>query len=267
MRTVKLNDTGIEVFKLKELLQKQGANIVVDETFDAATQEAVVAYQKAHGIDADGIVGYRTWEALLLSGVSAGERLIIADFRLVASLLDVEEAALRAVQEVETGGKGGFFASGKPAILFEGHIFWNQLKKRGIHPESYRKGNEHILYPSWEKGHYKGGIGEYDRLEQARKIDHEAADASAHWGMFQIMGFNYAACGENSVAELVNKMMQNEQSQLILIGRFIRQNRSMLIALQNLDWAAFAKYYNGPDYARDRYDEKLATAYKKYRNR
>ncbi|WP_371413546.1 MULTISPECIES: N-acetylmuramidase domain-containing protein [Bacteroides] len=32
------------------------------------------------------------------------------------------------------------------------------------------KGNENILYPKWEKGHYKGGIGEYDRLEQARKI-------------------------------------------------------------------------------------------------
>lgn len=60
-----------------------------------------------------------------------------------------------------------------------------------------------FLYPKWEKGHYKGGMGEYDRLEQARKIHPEAADSSASWGMFQIMGFNYAACGKKSVESFV----------------------------------------------------------------
>lgn len=54
-------------------------------------------------------------------------------------------------------------------------------------------GNENILYPKWEKGHYKGGFRQYERLEQARRINHEAADASASWGMFQVMGLNYAA--------------------------------------------------------------------------
>nr|WP_302421955.1 N-acetylmuramidase domain-containing protein [Bacteroides intestinalis] len=29
----------------------------------------------------------------------------------------------------------------KPAILFEGHIFWSQLKKRGINPAEYVAGN------------------------------------------------------------------------------------------------------------------------------
>lgn len=56
------------------------------------------------------------------------------------------------------------------------------MKKRNVNPESHVKGNENILYPKWEKGHYKGGMGEYDRLEQARKINHEAADASAAGG-------------------------------------------------------------------------------------
>ena len=106
-------------------------------------------------------------------------RLIDEDFTQVAELLGCEPAALKAVQQVETGGRGGFFSPGRPAILFEGHIFWTQLKKRGSNPEDYVKGNENILYPKWEKGHYKGGIGEYDRLEQARKINREAADASA----------------------------------------------------------------------------------------
>ena len=191
-------------------------------------------------------------------------RLIDEDFTQVAELLGCEPAALKAVQQVETGGRGGFFFPGRPAILFEGHIFWTQLKKRGSNPEDYVKGNENILYPKWEKGHYKGGIGEYDRLEQARKINREAADASASWGMFQIMGFNYAACGEESIESFVRSMCESEFKQLLLTANFIKKNSQMLQALQARDWAVFAKCYNGPAYAQNRYDVKLEAAYQKY---
>lgn len=191
-------------------------------------------------------------------------RLIDEDFTQVAELLGCEPAALKAVQQVETGGRGGFFSPGRPAILFEGHIFWTQLKKRGSNPEDYVKGNENILYPKWEKGHYKGGIGEYDRLEQARKINREAADASASWGMFQIMGFNYAACGEERIESFVRSMCESEFKQLLLTANFIKKNSQMLQALQARDWAVFAKCYNGPAYAQNRYDVKLEAAYQKY---
>ena len=191
-------------------------------------------------------------------------RLIDEDFTQVAELLGCEPAALKAVQQVETGGRGGFFSPGRPAILFEGHIFWTQLKKRGSNPEDYVKGNENILYPKWEKGHYKGGIGEYDRLEQARKINREAADASASWGMFKIMGFNYAACGEESIESFVRSMCESEFKQLLLTANFIKKNSQMLQALQARDWAVFAKCYNGPAYAQNRYDVKLEAAYQKY---
>lgn len=191
-------------------------------------------------------------------------RLIDEDFTQVAELLGCEPAALKAVQQVETGGRGGFFSPGRPAILFEGHIFWTQLKKRGSNPEDYVKGNENILYPKWEKGHYKGGIGEYDRLEQARKINREAADASASWGMFQIMGFNYAACGEESIESFVRSMCESEFKQLLLTANFIKKNSQMLQALQAKDWVVFAKCYNGPAYAQNSYDVKLEAAYLKY---
>lgn len=191
-------------------------------------------------------------------------RLTDEDFTQIAELLGCEPAALKAVQQVETGGRGGFFSPGKPAILFEGHIFWTQLKKRGSNPEDYVKGNENILYPKWEKGHYKGGIGEYDRLEQARKINREAADASASWGMFQIMGFNYAACGEESIESFVRSMCESEFKQLLLTANFIKKNSQMLQALQAKDWAVFAKCYNGPAYAQNSYDVKLKAAYQKY---
>ena len=190
-------------------------------------------------------------------------RLTDENFTQIAELLGCEPAVLKAVQQVETGGRGGFFSPGKPAILFEGHIFWTQLKKRGSNPEDYVKGNENILYPKWEKGHYKGGIGEYDRLEQARKINREAADASASWGMFQIMGFNYAACGEESIESFVRSMCESEFKQLLLTANFIKKNSQMLQALQAKDWAVFAKCYNGPAYAQNSYDVKLEAAYLK----
>lgn len=137
------------------------------------------------------------------------------------------------------------------------------MKKRNINPESHVKGNENILYPKWEKGHYKGGMGEYDRLEQARKINHEAADASASWGMFQIMGFNYAACGEKSVDSFVKAMCMSECRQLVLSAA-LQINPECFPALQAKDWAEFAKRYNGPAYEQNQYDKKLAAAYQKF---
>lgn len=262
MRTIKINSNGKDVATLQELLTCYGFAVRQDGNFDEDTRQAVIEFQRKHQLDADGIVGYRSWETLFFSRRNDNPKLTEEDFKLAAKLLDVETAALKAVQQVETGGRGGFFAPGKPAILFEGHIFWNQLKKKGINPQAYVAGNENILYPQWEKGHYKGGIGEYDRLAQARKIHHEAADASASWGMFQIMGFNYAACGEKSVAGFVAMMYKSELHQLLLSARFIKSGK-MLLALQNKDWAGFARLYNGAGYAQNQYDVKLSDAYKK----
>ena len=58
--------------------------------------------------------------------------------------------------------------------------------------------------------------------------------------------------------------IQSECRQLLLSVRFIRENRSMLAALQKKDWKAFARLYNGPAYAQNRYDEKLSTAYSSF---
>jgi hypothetical protein len=185
------------------------------------------------------------------------------DYQRIADMLNVEVATLKAVQEVETGGRGGFFAPGKPAILFEGHIFWNQLKRKGIDPEKFVAGNENVLYPKWERKWYLGGIKEYDRLEKAKEIDVDAAECSASWGMFQIMGFNYKQCGCKSVTDFVEIMCKSEKAQLECFAQFIQSNH-MEVYLQRKDWAGFARHYNGPGYEQNRYDEKLEHAYNKY---
>lgn len=265
MKTIKSGYTGEEVGLLHDKLTFHGYKVTESGSFSEEMKAAVVEFQQSNGLDADGIVGYRTWEMLFFKNRPSGEKLAEEDFELLAMLLDCETAALKAVQKVETGGKGGFFADGKPAILFEGHVFWNQLKKRNIDPQQYVTGNENVLYPKWDKSKYLGGLKEYNRLEQARKIHEEAANASASWGMFQIMGFNYSSCGEESVSSFVKAMCESECRQLLLSGRFIR-NAGMLPALQAKNWPEFARRYNGTAYEQNQYDKKLEEAYKGFIN-
>lgn len=264
MDTIRINNSNASTVEtLQRALVGHGFDVPVTGAFDGATREAVINFQRKYGLAVDGIVGYRSWEALFFANRGDDKELTEEDFQLAAQLLDVEPAALKAVKEVESGRYGGFLPSGRPVILFEGHIFWKQLKQNGKNPETYARGNEDILYPKWTKAHYKSGEAEYDRLEKARLIDRDAADASASWGMFQIMGFNHKACGENTVAGFVEMMCKSELHQLLLSARFIK-NSGMLFALQQKNWADFAKRYNGPAYAQNKYDQKLAAAYNKY---
>ena len=190
------------------------------------------------------------------------ENLTENDFQRVADWLGVEMAVVKAVQTVETGGRGGFVAPGRPVILFEGHIFWRELKKQGLDPEKYVAGYENILYPKWEKGHYYSGMKEYERLEKAREIHKEAADASTSWGMFQVMGFNYVMCGYGSVDEMVKDMCTGEDKQLEAFARFVKLT-GLRPNLERKDWTGFAKRYNGSGYAQNQYDKKLEEAYRR----
>lgn len=266
MQTIRLNSSGKDVELLQQLLCKWGYKVNGTGIFDGETDEAVRCFQKAGRLDADGIVGKRTWNLLLDEDARAlsAMRLTDANFSDAAALLGVSEAAVKAVLEVETGNKGGFLAPGKPTILFEGHIFWSQLSKHGLDPDKLQEGNEDILYPKWTKAHYKGGMGEYERLERARLIHREAADSSASWGLAQIMGFNYAVCGCKSANEFVEAMSDNEGRQLELFVRFIKGNKWDKF-LQALDWKEFARHYNGPAYEQNQYDKRLTAAYEKYK--
>ena len=121
MKTVKQGDSGEEIAILNNALTQAGYSVKEGMTFTPALRETVVAFQQQRGLEPDGIVGYHTWEALLLGGESEATELADEDFSRGALLLDCETAALRAVQEVESGSRHGFVAPGKPTILFEGH--------------------------------------------------------------------------------------------------------------------------------------------------
>ncbi len=266
MQTVRLNSSGEDVALLQQLLNQWGYPLEQNGTFDVATDTAVRQFQKDGRLTVDGIVGKGTWKLLQDEDARAVSyiRLNDKDYTRAANLLGVDVAAIKAVLEVETGNKGGFLKPGMPTILFEGHVFWSQLSKRGIDPTTLQLGNEEILYPKWTKVHYKGGVKEYERLERARSIHREAADSSASWGLAQIMGFNYASCKCQNVMEFVELMSMDEGKQLELFVRFIQSNRWDGY-LRSHNWTEFARRYNGPGYAQNQYDIKLAAAYAKYK--
>lgn len=262
MKTLKRGCKGSDVVMLCQELNRNNVYIEVDDVFGPMIHNAVCEFQQIHNLVVDGIVGYSTWEALLFGNREHCMYLTDDDFERMSLLLDCEVATIKAVQEVESAGCG-FIENNMPTILFEGHIFWNQLKKHGINPEHYVYGNEDILYRKWTKSYYEGGIAEYDRLERAMSIDKDSALESASWGMFQIMGFNYDVCSEKCVSDFVDKMYEGEYWHLIMFGRFLKKN-NMIKYLQNKDWAGFAYRYNGSGYRENRYDEKLARAHNKW---
>jgi hypothetical protein len=59
-------------------------------------------------------------------------------------------------------------------------------------------------------------------------------------------------------------MTQSEEAQLRAFVSFVRSRSTMAEALRKKNWAAFAKAYNGPGYAKNQYDTKLAASYAKF---
>lgn len=256
MKVLKIGSKGGDVKILQEYL-----SLPVDGSFGPKTESAVKCYQSSHGMKADGIVGKTTWMSLAKAEI-ANTTITNGDYIKAAIDLDVDLACVKAVKTVESGGTG--IKNGKPVILFEGHVFWSELKKKGINPEKYVKGNENVLYPKWVKTYYsKTQEGEWARLTKAMKIDKDAALRSASYGLFQIMGNNCLKCGYKTAEEMVNAYSKSEENQLNGFIQFIK-NAKLDTYLRSYDWAGFAKRYNGAGYAANKYDIKLKQAFLKY---
>ena len=184
-----------------------------------------------------------------------------AMWQQLANRLQVELAALKAVAEVESSGSGFLPAPDRrPKILFEGHVFHRLTAGR------YSASHPNISYPRWDRRQYSGSLaGEWKRLDKAAALDPAAAMQSASWGAFQIMGFNYALCGLDSVGRFVECHAQGADGQVEAFANLLsRPGSPLIVPLRRKDWAKFASLYNGPGYRQNRYDEKMAAAYARH---
>ena len=272
MIKLQIRSKGDAVAMLQELLNEFGYEVIVNGKFDAATDMVVRDFQKSNGLVSDGIVYTKTWTKLINSApidLSQMESWFLKEQDIIeaAEQLHIEVPVVKAVNEVESSGRG-YLIDGRVKILFEGHIFWQQLLARDINPVPLALGNESVLYPKWTKKFYLGGKAEYTRLDKAIAILDstkvaEAASASASWGLYQIMGFHYNSLGYSEIMQFVAEMKESEGNQLKIFSKFLQVN-GLTKYLQKKQWAAFAKRYNGESYKENKYDEKLEKAYKKY---
>jgi hypothetical protein len=174
--------------------------------------------------------------------------------------LGIDYPLLLAITKVEANSKG-FIAPHKPIILFERHIFYKRLIKQGLNAE--KLANQYPLLINKTSGGYLGGQRENYRLEMAKQINESSAIESASFGLFQIMGFHWQTLGYQSAKEFEQQMSESELKQTEAFIRFIslKSNHKMILALKEHDYATFARLYNGPNYKKNRYDEKIKEAY------
>lgn len=179
------------------------------------------------------------------------------DFKSAALKLNCEEAAIRAVAEVESRGNGFMIWKGKtvPKILFERHIFHRLTKGE------FDKSHPHLSNET--PGGYGSESIQHDKLTEAEALDREAALQSASWGKFQVMGFNWKMVGYPDLQTFINAAFNTESDHLNMFIGFVLAN-SLADEIREKRWEDFARKYNGKDYKKNNYHLKMAAAYKKF---
>lgn len=224
-----------KVLELQKWLNSKGANLVED-----------------------GIGGKNTRNAILTLFVNRNANKITpADITLIAESLGTSSYQVMAVAEVEANG-AAWDRQGRLKVLWERHYMWKRIQKRvpllsDPKPGGYTlDADKDGINDSWEK----------------------IADAACRWGIiafecasfgkFQIMGAWWKDLGYASPIDFAWELSRDEYSNYDALARFVRRN-NLIPAMKKLSSRsehnrAFARGYNGPAYAKNRYHEKLAAA-------
>ena len=175
---------------------------------------------------------------------------------------NLDPAGVLAVVQVESGGLIGATVEGRmePLIRFEGHSFDRLL------PPAKRAEARKAGLASPNAGAIRNPRGQADRhalVARASRIDRAAAIQSCSWGVGQVMGSHWQALGFDTPESLVATARSGLVGQVEIMLRFIVRGGHDK-ALNGKRWAEFARRYNGPAFRRNRYDEKLAKAYRRF---
>ncbi len=179
----------------------------------------------------------------------------------IAKQLDVPLAALLAVAEVESGGRVLAKVRGKyePLIRFEGHYF-NRFLRGDAKLEAQAEGLANARAGAVKNP--RSQTRRWNLLNRAIKINRIAALSSVSWGLGQVMGAHWKWLGYGSVDALVEQARSGVAGQVALMARYI-EKAGLIKALQERDWLAFARTYNGPAFYKNRYDTKMAAAFER----
>lgn len=267
MNDLSVNSKGEAVRRLQKglIAFTQGPHPLAksDGYFGEATKAALIQYQKENHIPATGVYDARTQSEL--QAKLDYMFITLDDVAHAAESMKVHPAALKAVYTVESKGDG-FLPGALPVILYEGHIFYRLYKAKYGEQKANRLASQYpsLVYPTWTRIHYRGGVKEHERLEMAKALHEEIAIQSTSYGLFQVMGFNCKVAGYRDAFAYQAAMCDSERHHLKAGCNFIRSNESMHLALRKCDWPIFARLYNGPDYIKNNYHLKLHQAYNQF---
>lgn len=186
------------------------------------------------------------------------KRLDDVDLPRIGARIGVGEDELHAFMEVEAAGSG-FDSIGRPKMLFEPHVFYRLLGEGKARELAVSKG---LAYPKWGVTPYPKDS--YPRLISAMEIDETNAMKASSWGLTQILGENHKTVGYATVQDMVKAFMDDEEKHLEAMVQFLIANH-IDDDLRAHRWDVVARVYNGPGYAKNQYDARMAVAYRKWK--
>lgn len=186
----------------------------------------------------------------------------IAALTVMANEAKIEPAALLGIAEVESGGRALHNVNGgkEPAIRFEGHYFDRRLSGR---LRDYARSNGLSAPVAGRIRNPKSQGERWLLLERAMGLNKKAALESTSWGLGQVMGAHWEWLGYMTVDDLVAEARGSVAGQARLMLRFI-EKAELLEVLKARNWREFARRYNGPAFARNEYDKRMAEAYQRW---
>lgn len=178
------------------------------------------------------------------------KKLTIQDKEDLAKKYGVKLESVNKVVKVESGGKGFDETTGKIIIQFE--------------PIWFKRKSPYTPSGLWSLNGVEKQLAEWKAFNDAFKNNPTAAMLSTSIGLMQVMGFNHLAVGFNTVGEMWDFAKESEKNQLELGIRFIKDNRIMFEAFKDLtimkNCRTFANYYNGKEYEKYDYHNRLFKA-------
>lgn len=167
------------------------------------------------------------------------------NYEKLAKEFSLPVRGIEKVVKVESGGKG-FSDNGKIIIQFE--------------PSWFKRKSPYTPSGKWSLNKVEKQDAEWIAFNDAFAKDAKSAMESTSIGQMQVMGFHWKILGFNSVGEMWNFAKVSEENQVRLGLMFIQTNLKMFKALKFSDWDTFAYYYNGAQYKKFNYAERLRTA-------
>ncbi len=188
---------------------------------------------------------------------------VLDEIERVALAENIEPAALKAVVEVESGGRAFTKINGQdmPLILYEYHVFY---RYPGLtDPQRREAVRRKLAAPRWGDLPYaKSQAARYNQLERAATINEQAAYAACSWGVGQVLGENAEWLDFGTPKALAEKTMEGVAGQLAVMLAFIKK-AGIMDELKARDWRGFARRYNGPGQV-DFYASRMAAAYRRH---